>query len=109
MKKIKLLSLIAIVLAIGASAFSNVKNDVVKKENATDYAYFVFTGTSVSEENDEMKWQKVTNPSNQCDQGNNLLCTILAPLANPNDVHPDFSGISDVRTALEISEREYRP
>ncbi len=101
------LGLIAFVLVALTSAFAFKSDTPVEKPRAN--AYFVYSGSSTSGENNASMWQKVASPSNLCLQGSNVLCTILAPIADAEDEHPDFTGISNVRTSLSVSQRVYKP
>jgi hypothetical protein len=109
MKKISLLPLFALVMAVAASAFTLKENQRAKKAVPSGQAYFVFMGTQASQENQATNWERVESPANLCSEGENLLCTILAPIADPEDEHPDFTGISNVRTSPSISESVYKP
>ena len=98
----------ALVLGIVFSAFTRPQEVVVKK-GSTDYAYFLYSQSTATNENNAAMWNKVESPSGLCSNGQNVLCTILAPIADPDDEHPDFTGISNVRTSPAISSRVFKP
>lgn len=107
MKKITLTLLVLVVVTV-TTAFIGQSNAAVKK-NVTDYAYFQYLGGEPDGENDAQNWLKVSNPQNLCEVGNRVLCTIMAPIANSADDHPDFTGITDVRGSTVITQKVYKP
>ncbi|HEY0060081.1 MAG TPA: hypothetical protein VGB56_13175 [Flavisolibacter sp.] len=108
MKKITL-AILAMVLVTVTTAFTWQRNDDATKKDVTNFAYFKYLGTIPDGENDAENWEKVESPANLCPTGNNVLCTIMAPIADPGDTHPDFTGIQDVRTSQSISSKVYKP
>jgi uncharacterized protein YxeA len=107
MKKITL-AILALVVVTVTTAFTWQRNDdTANKEVST--AYFQYQLSTTSGENDAENWKKVADPDNLCASGANVLCTIMAPIANPTDIHPDFTGISDVRNSQSISARVFKP
>lgn len=104
--------LLAVVFALGASAFTQVSEQKAQPAVAlTEYAYFYLTTSNAGDENDASKWDYITsqNPGDIGCEGENVLCTIYAPIANPMDTHPDFTGISDVRTSTLVFSKVYKP
>jgi hypothetical protein len=95
----------AVVVAFAASAFT-LQGRNSSHEKATDYAYFMFTGDDVDEEDEPLNWTRISSPSASC-SGTSLLCVIKAPLAG-DDQHPDFTGISDVRSSNQVTIFAYR-
>lgn len=106
MKKITL-AILALVLVTVTTAFTWQRNgNAAKKEVST--AYFHYQLSTTSGENNAANWRKVDNPEGLCEPGVDVLCTIMAPIANPTDIHPDFTGISNVRTSPNISARVFK-
>lgn len=111
MKKITL-AILALVLVTVTTAFTwQHNNDNSKK--AVNTAYFEYQMNTTSGENEEENWLKVSEPSSNCLENEGVLCTISAPIANPTDIHPDFSGVraanEDVRTSDLITDRTFKP
>lgn len=103
------LAILALVLVTVTTAFTWQRNDGAVKKEVTDYAYFHYQLDDPSGENSASNWSKVENPENLCPQGEDVLCTIMAPIADPGDIHPDFTGIGNVRTSSSISQRVFKP
>lgn len=104
--------LMALVFALGASAFTQASVEKTKPADAlTEYAYFYLTTNNAGDENNASKWDYITSqdPGDIGCEGGDVLCTIYAPIANPMDTHPDFTGITDVRASGLVSNKVYKP
>lgn len=106
MKKLKWI-VAALALVITTTAFTWQRNDDDTEKDITDYAYFHYQLCTSDGENDPSNWVKVSPPEEYCSEGNEVLYIILAPIANLSDIHPDFTGISDVRTSSMITHRVF--
>jgi hypothetical protein len=107
MKKMTL-AILALVLVTVTTAFAWQRNDGAAKKDVTDYAYFRYTPELPGGENNELNWEKVSETSSVCLDDEGFPCTIKAPIANSQDMHPDFTGITDVSTDQRILERTFR-
>lgn len=107
MKKITL-ALLALVVVSVTTAFIGQSNAAAKKD-VTEYAYFQYLGGEPDGENDAQNWEKVLDPQNLCEEGTRVLCTIMAPIDNSSNDHPDFTGITDVRNSEVITHLVYKP
>lgn len=97
MKKMTL-AILALVLVTVTTAFTSQHNNDAAKKDATDYAYFEYTGSGASGENDPSNWREVSGPLEACSGGGEVLCVIQAPMA-ANGTQPDFTGISNIRNS----------
>lgn len=108
MKKIKL-AILALVLVTVTTAFTWQHNDDNVKSAAIANVYFEYRETNPGGVNEPSNWFKISESSISCMEENGVLCTIKAPIADANDTHPDFTGITDVLTDSRIEVRLFKP
>jgi hypothetical protein len=92
MKKF-ILPMLVLVLAF-ASAFTwHPKNST----REVDTAYFRYLSNDVEDdETNPSLWEKINDPEeNVCPSGDNMPCTIQAPLGTDGE-HPDFTSVQDI-------------
>lgn len=106
MKKMSLAAL-ALVLVTVTTAFTSQRNGEEVKA-ATEYAYFRYDLTTTSGEDDPDNWTKLPGLSTEnCNADEGVFCVIQAPLAE-DGIHPDFTGISDLRSSSMITSKYYK-
>lgn len=107
-----LTGIFAVMLALCASAFTTQSAKKAKPtKTITGSAYFYLTTDNVGDENTAALWDIIPSqdPGDVGCEGEDVLCTIYAPIANPTDTHPDFTGISDVRSSELVKEKVFKP
>lgn len=93
MKKISFLPLLALVLAVGASAFT--------APEATDDAWYVFTGNDYADVDNRLLYERTsTGASPGCSKSGNI-CAIRLP---DNGTTPDQTDFDALLPAIELAQ-----